>query len=119
MARLYANENFPLPVVSALRSRGHDCLTIQETGRAGEAVPDDEVLRYAHEGQRVLLTLNRKDFIRLHQGGADHSGIVVCTFDPDFQGQAERIHQALSQESNPEGKLLRVNRPVSRSCGLR
>lgn len=30
MARLYANENFPLPVVEALRRLGHDVLTIQE-----------------------------------------------------------------------------------------
>jgi hypothetical protein len=26
-ARLYSNENFPLPVVEALRMRGHDVLT--------------------------------------------------------------------------------------------
>lgn len=32
MARLYSNENFPLPVVEKLRTLGHDVLTIQETG---------------------------------------------------------------------------------------
>jgi len=32
MARLYANENFPLPVVEALRRLGHDVLTIQHKG---------------------------------------------------------------------------------------
>ncbi|MCA9995003.1 MAG: DUF5615 family PIN-like protein [Anaerolineales bacterium] len=30
MARLYANENFPFPVVVQLRQLGHDALTIQE-----------------------------------------------------------------------------------------
>jgi len=34
MARLYSNENFPLPVVEELRRLGHDVLTIQETGKA-------------------------------------------------------------------------------------
>ena len=34
MARLYANENFPFPVVEELRKLGHDVLTIQETGKA-------------------------------------------------------------------------------------
>ena len=29
MARLYANENFPLPVVNELRRLGHDVLTTQ------------------------------------------------------------------------------------------
>ncbi|NVM30155.1 MAG: DUF5615 family PIN-like protein [Candidatus Helarchaeota archaeon] len=37
MARLYANENFPLPVVEELRKLGHNVLTIQETGKAGRA----------------------------------------------------------------------------------
>lgn len=32
MARIYSNENFPLPVVKQLRQLGHDVLTIQETG---------------------------------------------------------------------------------------
>ena len=32
MARLYANENFPLPVVEELRHLGHDVLTMQEAG---------------------------------------------------------------------------------------
>jgi uncharacterized protein DUF5615 len=35
MARLYADENFPLPVVEELRRLGHDVLTIYETGQAG------------------------------------------------------------------------------------
>jgi hypothetical protein len=38
VARFYANENFPRPVVEELRRLGHDLLTIQETGRGGEAV---------------------------------------------------------------------------------
>lgn len=32
MARLYANENFPLPVVEVLRRLGHDVLTAGEAG---------------------------------------------------------------------------------------
>ena len=44
MARLYSNENFPLPVVEKLRALGHDVLTIQETGKADQALPDKDVL---------------------------------------------------------------------------
>ena len=47
MARLYSNENFPLPVVEQLRWLGHDVLTIQETGKADQALPDAEVLAFA------------------------------------------------------------------------
>ena len=110
LAAIYSNENFPLPVVQGLRERGHDVLTIQETGRAGYAVPDTEVLAYASGLKRAVLTLNRKDFIRLHLASSHHAGIVVCTFDPDFSAQAERVHQAITQEGDLRGKLVRVNR---------
>jgi hypothetical protein len=36
MARLYADENFPQPVVMGLRRLGHDVLTVQEAGKAGQ-----------------------------------------------------------------------------------
>ena len=42
MARLYANENFPLPVVEHLRELGHDVLTTTEAGRHDQALPDDQ-----------------------------------------------------------------------------
>jgi hypothetical protein len=40
MAQLYSNENFPLPAVEELRLLGHDMLTIQETGKANQAMAD-------------------------------------------------------------------------------
>lgn len=82
MAALYANENLPLPVVEALRQLGHDVLTTVESGNAGQAIPDDAVLAFATAERRVLVTLNRKHFIRLHGLQADHAGIIVCTFAP-------------------------------------
>ena len=41
MARLYANENFPLPVVEELRRLGHNVLTIHETGKSGQSISDE------------------------------------------------------------------------------
>jgi hypothetical protein len=64
MARLYANENFPLPVVAALRQAGHDVITVAETGKAEQAWPDDDVIEFAAHDERALLTLDRKHFIR-------------------------------------------------------
>ena len=110
MARLYADENFPLPVVEELRKLGHDVLTIQEDGRANESLPDDDVLAAATEFQRTVLTLNRKHFARLHFESSLHSGIVSCTFDLDFEGQARRIHEAITDQASLEGALIRVNR---------
>ena len=110
MAALFSNENFPLPVVQSLRKPGHDVLTTVDTGRAGDAIPDPEVLAFASAQGRALLTLNRRDFIRLHLKSDAHHGIIVCTFDRDLQGQANRIHQAIASGKELRGKLIRVNR---------
>jgi len=111
MAKIYSNENFPIPVVEALRAMGHDVQTTRDAGKDGMAVPDEEVLGHAAANDRILLTLNRKDFKRLHRANPGHSGIVLCTLDPDFAGQAQRIHVTLAASPNPKGQLLKVNRP--------
>jgi hypothetical protein len=76
LARFYANENFPLPVVERLRDLGHDVLTVLEAGSAGQSIPDEEVLALAVGEQRCVLTFNRRHFIRLHRGNPTHAGIV-------------------------------------------
>lgn len=111
MARLYSNENFPLPVVEKLRTLGHDVLTMPEAGKADQALPDDEVLDFATSEDRAVLTLNRRHFIRLHRDRPQHAGVIVCTVDPDFAGQAERIHKIIGAQASLRGQLLRVNRP--------
>ena len=108
--RFYSNENFPLPVVESLGELGHDVLTSAEAGNANQGIPDEEVLRYATAEKRILLTLNRRDFIALHKSAPAHAGIVVCTFDADFFAQARRIDLALRATISPSGQLVRVNR---------
>lgn len=117
MASLYANENFPLPVVEALRAFGHDVLTTQDAGKAGQAIPDEQVLAFA-VAQRAVLTINRKHFIRLHREQPAHTGIIVCTLDPDFNGQAERIHNAVAGLESLNGRLIRINRPQNPSQSM-
>jgi hypothetical protein len=112
MARCYANENFPLPVVEVLRRFGHEILTTAESGRSGQALPDADVLAFAVAEQRVVITLNRRHFIWLHQTTPEHAGIVVCTFDPDFAALAQHIHAALEAHPQMAGQLIRVNRPA-------
>ncbi|MEW5987357.1 MAG: DUF5615 family PIN-like protein [Chloroflexota bacterium] len=110
MAALYSNENFPLPVVEELRRLGHDVLTIQETRKANQKIPDEEVLAHARAINRAILTLNRKHFIRLHKKSNKHAGVIVCTADLDFEGQARRIHAAIQAHASLAGRLIRVNR---------
>jgi hypothetical protein len=94
-----------------LRRLGHDVITIQETGRAGEGVQDSTVLDFAIREKRAVLTLNRSDFKRLHRTNPQHGGIIICTVDEDFERQATRIHEAINDQSSLDGQLIRVNRP--------
>ena len=111
MARLYADEQFPRPVVELLRLLGHDILTVQEAGKAEQKIPDEQVLEFAINNQRAVLTLNRGDFKRLHRSNPDHLGIIVCTNDRNWEKLATRINEAICAEETLRGTLIRVVRP--------
>ena len=111
MARFYADEQYPLPVVQFLRTFGHDVLTVQEAGNAGIKIPDEEVLAFVTNDNRAVLTLNRTDFIRLHRKNPDHAGIIACSNDRNFERLATRINEAIEALETLAGKLIRVNRP--------
>ncbi len=113
MARIYANENIPLPLVHVLRDLGHDVLTTTEAGNAGQAVPDDAVLAFVCAENRAVLTLNRRHFVRLHHVAPNHCGIIVCSLDRDLIALAQRIHAAIAENAPLAGRLVRVNRPTS------
>lgn len=114
MARLFADENFPLPVVEEVRRLGHEVVTINDAGKAGQSLTDEAVLDFAHADDRAVLTLNRKHFVGLHARGREHAGIIVCTFDLDFAAQAQRIHVAIASQAQLSGQLVRINRPPRR-----
>ncbi len=112
MARLYADEDFPLPVVEELRRLGHDVRTVQEAGRAGQRIRDEVVLADAIADKRAVLTHNHSDFRRLHRQGRPHEGIVSCTHDPADQiGLARRAHAAINQLSSLAKQFVRITRP--------
>ncbi|NJN21179.1 MAG: DUF5615 family PIN-like protein [Leptolyngbya sp. RL_3_1] len=110
MADLYADEQFPLKATQHLRALAHDVLTVQDADKANQGIPDDEVLAFATQQERAIITLNRRDFIRLHEKSANHAGIIVCKDDLDKQKLAERIDRAIQAESSLEGKLVHVQK---------
>ncbi|NJL90347.1 MAG: DUF5615 family PIN-like protein [Coleofasciculaceae cyanobacterium SM2_1_6] len=111
MARLYADEQFPRIVVELLRNLGHDILTVQEAGKANQGISDEEVLAFAIRENRAVLTINRSDFIQLHNSQPNHLGIIVCTEDLNRQRLTMGIHEAILKAEILEKKLIRVNRP--------
>ena len=111
MAQFYADEDFPGPVVVALRALGHDVLTAADDGRASAGIPDQDVLARAIQLDRAILTKNRRHFYRLHQANACHPGIITIRDDPDRIALAARIHAAVCAVSDLAGHLIRINRP--------
>lgn len=73
--RFLADENFPGPVVRALRSLGHDVTWAKETMRGAA---DHDVLRAAQGELRVILTCD-KDFGQLAFGSGlpAQSGVIL------------------------------------------
>jgi len=94
-----------------LRDLGHDVLTTQEAEQANQRIPDEEVLAFAVDDNRAVLTINRSDFIRLHNLQPNHTGIIVCTEDLNRQRCATQINQAIIDAEPLDNKLIRVNRP--------
>ena len=107
---LYADENFPLRVVEELRRLGIDVLTVFEDGRANQSITDQDILARAMELGRAILTLNRRDFKRLHFLVPSHSGIIICTEDPDRLYQAQSIAESLADAVELQGRIIRVYR---------
>lgn len=110
MSKLYSNENFPQPAVEHLRAHGHDVLTTHDAGKSGQAIPDQDVLIYAKQIGRAVVTMNRRHFIALHKSTSLHAGIIVCTFDSNFIGLAERVHEEIQGLESLDNQLIRVNR---------
>lgn len=111
VARLYADENFSQRVVEALRTYGHDVLTSREAGQSDQKIADEAVLVFATDSGRAVLTFNRKHFIRLHEQGINHGGMIVCTQDANIDALAQRIHDAVGVHDDLSGKLIRIIRP--------
>jgi predicted nuclease of predicted toxin-antitoxin system len=77
---LLADENIPLPVVSALREESHDVSWI---GSQQPGIDDREVLQLARDEERVLITFD-KDFGALifHEDGPRPKGILLFRLPP-------------------------------------
>ena len=106
MAKLYSNEHFPFPAVNLLRNLGHDVLTTQDAKNQG--ISDSDVMKFAFEEGRAVVTLNRKDFRRLHKEIDSHFGIIVCTDDDNYGRLAKNIARKIAENPDLSNRLLFV-----------
>ena len=72
--KMFANENLFEPIIDFLRSRGHDVLSIRDSGLSG--ISDDEVYQRACREKLVIVTMD-KDFSRMFRFPPQKCGGIV------------------------------------------
>jgi len=81
--RLLIDEMFADAVAHGLRDRGHDAISVREARPTLAGATDEEVLKAAADGGRVLMTENVRDYrpleIALLAAGGQHAGIIYTS----------------------------------------
>jgi len=90
--KFLADECVYLVTTQLLRRLGHDVVTAQEAGLAGQ--PDEKILAYATAHERVLITIDM-DFSNIRRyPPKTYTGIVVLKIRPR---NMEAVHQILAR----------------------
>jgi predicted nuclease of predicted toxin-antitoxin system len=113
----YSNENFALDMVKMLKKLGHTVITSYDAGQDNQSIPDNEVLDFATRNNLAVITFNRDDFIELHDSGIQHSGIIICKTDRDYQGQVGFLHEYLQNQDSLINRLVRIKKQQKKGFG--
>lgn len=88
--KFFLDENLSSSHASELRADGHDACAVLEVGLSG--APDEQILRFAVENGRVLITLDA-DFANVIRFPPEQTlGVVRLKLHPPTE---ERIRQAI------------------------
>ena len=99
MLRLHLDENVDHAVAQGLRLRGMDVTTATDANLIGAT--DDQQLSFALRENRVIFTQDQ-DFLRHHQAGSDHAGIVYSRHGARSIGEIVRFLHFMSDCLEPE-----------------
>ena len=79
MTSILLDEDIHKSAAEQLRLRGYNAIHIVEAGRAWKS--DEEQLLFADTEERVIITFNVKDYVKLHEiflsEKKHHSGIIL------------------------------------------
>ena len=98
--KFLADEHIELSIVTGLKLIGIDAISVNEAGKRQS--DDEEILRYAKENDRVIITRD-SDFIKLHKKGAEHAGIVFISKFLDIGkviGEIEKVSMLFDNIEN-------------------
>ncbi len=103
--RFHLDENVSNAVGEGLRRRGVDLTTTPELSLIG--VSDQAQLEFALPQKRVIFTQDI-DFLRMHQTGTSHAGIVYCSQGNKSIGEIIRGLVLIWELLEPNDMLGRV-----------
>ena len=89
--RLLLDENVSPSIVRPLSETGHDAYHVRDRGLMGQ--PDHVIWRHAVEEDRLMVTINARDFVRLAKREELHGGLVTFPSGspPHEQPEADRL----------------------------
>ena len=103
--KFHLDENVSNVIALGLRRRGIDVTTTSEVGLMGAT--DSEQLTFALAQERVIFTQD-DDFLKLHQEGITHAGIVYCRQRSRSLGEIITTLSLLWECVEPEEMLKQV-----------
>lgn len=113
MMRLLADENIPLTMVVALRSKGHDVAWVAESNLS---IHDTDVLHRAAEEQRVLLTFDKELAVRKQLPA--ESGVVLLRISNKPALATSLLLKVLDLHSSFAGRFVVVEEQRVRDRAL-
>lgn len=103
--KYHLDEHIDFAVAQGLRRRGIDVTTTADSGLLGSGDPDHIAVAVANG--RVIFP-NDPDFLRLHDQGVDHPGIVYCHQQSRSIGEMIRTLELIWEVLEPEEMRNRV-----------
>jgi predicted nuclease of predicted toxin-antitoxin system len=103
--RFLIDECLSIDLVSVAGQAGHDAQHVAHVGKAGWK--DWNVVRYASDGDFVLVTNNASDFRRLYAAQTLHAGLVILIPAVNRTLQQKLFRAALDE-------LATIGEPVNR-----
>lgn len=103
--RYHLDEHIDFAVAQGLRRRGIDVTTSADAGLLG--AEDPAHLAFAVANQRAIFS-NDPDFLRLHDQGVEHPGIVYCHQQSRSIGEIIRALELIWEVLEPDDIRNRV-----------
>lgn len=103
--RFHLDENVSNAIAEGLQRRAIDVTTTPEAGLMGAS--DEEQLSFTLAQGRVIFT-HDEDFLRLHQAGVAHAGVVYCHQGNRAIGEVIRTLALIWEWLEPEDMFGKV-----------